>query len=289
MSQGQKQQLAEKSFVEILKDGFRLFIKTYLVIILPMMFFYICYIVLRALILTDLIWHGFILRERADYVINQYAKNPNSVSEQEYDIVVQSYLFQTLIGFLDLLILAVLTVIALCSVSSFLYKTYLNKNPNFKEEFKNSFNKSLFKVVLLIGLGFSLGWNIFWIPGIIIGVLFIFFVYTYNMENIKRPVREARLISGAGNHSYLKVLGIFAISFLIINTINFIYTLILVTVRPVNSATLISWYNPATRNYGMIILYELTNNLITILFTPLLVCLLTPLFVSLKAQKEIEN
>ncbi|MFX1588741.1 MAG: hypothetical protein ACFFC1_11340, partial [Promethearchaeota archaeon] len=48
-----------------------------------------------------------------------------------------------------------------------------------------------------------------------------------------------------------------------------------------------SWYNPATRNYGMILLSELVYNLMNILFAPLFICLLTPLFGKLKAKKDL--
>ena len=48
----------------------------------------------------------------------------------------------------------------------------------------------------------------------------------------------------------------------------------------------ISWYNPSTRNYGMIILFDLVINLVQVFFTPLLICLLTPLFAHLKERKE---
>jgi hypothetical protein len=47
-----------------------------------------------------------------------------------------------------------------------------------------------------------------------------------------------------------------------------------------------SWYEPSTRNYGLIILYDLIINFVQILFTPLLICLLTPLYTHLKTRKE---
>ncbi|MHA1350588.1 MAG: hypothetical protein ACTSPZ_07105 [Promethearchaeota archaeon] len=47
-----------------------------------------------------------------------------------------------------------------------------------------------------------------------------------------------------------------------------------------------SWYNPSTRNYGSIILYDLLYYLPEILLAPLFICLLTSLYGSLKNSRE---
>ena len=47
------------------------------------------------------------------------------------------------------------------------------------------------------------------------------------------------------------------------------------------------WHNPATRNYGMIILYNILFSIVEIMFAPLFICLLTVLFSSSKAKKDL--
>jgi hypothetical protein len=50
-----------------------------------------------------------------------------------------------------------------------------------------------------------------------------------------------------------------------------------------------SWFDPATRNYGMIILYQMLMGFIDIIFAPLFICLLTALFSSLKAKRDLSQ
>jgi hypothetical protein len=50
-----------------------------------------------------------------------------------------------------------------------------------------------------------------------------------------------------------------------------------------------SWFDPTTRNYGMIILYQILMSFIDIIFAPLFICLLTTLFSSLKARRDLSQ
>jgi len=47
-----------------------------------------------------------------------------------------------------------------------------------------------------------------------------------------------------------------------------------------------TWYNPSTRNYGSIILYDLLYNIPEILLTPLFICFLTSLYGFLKTNRK---
>ncbi|TFG09145.1 MAG: zinc ribbon domain-containing protein [Promethearchaeota archaeon] len=284
MDDAEKQKLADKSLGEIIKDGFRLFIENYAKLILPLAFFHVLSVIIGVFALSDLAWQAAILRAKADSIISGYTGDPNQISQEEYDILTQSFLITILLNLIDYLIGAIFTVIAMCSVSSFIYKRYLGKPTEFKEEFKNAFNSKMIVVIVILGIGIPLGWTLFWIPGILIFVFFIFSIYTYNMEEVENPSKEARLISKG---SFIKIIAVFLVTVIIIGAINFIYTLIMVSLWPVSSATLISWYNPSTRNYGMLILYELVYNVIQIMFAPLFICILTPLFASSKAQKDL--
>jgi ribosomal protein S27AE len=104
------------------------------------------------------------------------------------------------------------------------------------------------------------------------------------MDEMANPISEARLIAKG---SILRIIAVFLISIVISGIVSLIYTTIVVFVWPVSATTITSWYNPATRNFGMIILYELVYSVIEILFAPLFVCLLTPIFISSKARKDL--
>ena len=47
------------------------------------------------------------------------------------------------------------------------------------------------------------------------------------------------------------------------------------------------WLAPGTRNYGLIILYQILLSFVNILLAPLFICLLTVFFASLKAKKDL--
>ncbi|MFW9947381.1 MAG: hypothetical protein ACFFDX_11220, partial [Candidatus Odinarchaeota archaeon] len=86
--------------------------------------------------------------------------------------------------------------------------------------------------------------------------------------------------------SFWKIIGVFVINFIIIFTINSIFQMFLNFIIPIDDMTYSSWYNPSSRNYGMIILYDLFfNNFFNILLGPLFICFLTVLYTTAKAKK----
>jgi hypothetical protein len=118
--------------------------------------------------------------------------------------------------------------------------------------------------------------------------MFIFLVFTYNIEEIEKPISEARAIA-KGTNNKLKIIGVFIFNFCVIFIFSFMFNyLIDFFIDPnIISYNYNIWLEPSTRNYGMIILYQILLNLVNILLAPLFICLLTGLFASLKAKKDL--
>ncbi len=281
-----KQRFANKKFDEIVVEGFQLFARNYIILIFPMALFLITSIILQIFLLSDLKWNEAVLYSQVSPIIDKISTDYNYIpSDAELNLVINWFSLYILELLLSMLINFFFIILAMCSVSSYCYKTYLNEEVNFIEEFKNSFNSKIFFVILIMVIFLSLGFIplLLFIPGIIIFGFYIFSVFTYNMEEIDNPISEARSISRG---SFGRIIGMLIICSLLLMFIEFIYQLILDLMWN-NNSLYISWINPSTRNYGMLILYDLLYQLIEIIFAPLFICLLTPLFVSCKARKEL--
>ena len=174
----------------------------------------------------------------------------------------------------------------MCSVSNYILKKQLHIETHFTQSLKSAFNKKIFLVILIIGICIPLGSILLFIPAIIIFGFYIFLVFTYNMEDTENPISEARRVA-KGN--FWKILGMFAFNFIFIFIFSFIYNSIIDVFfsSETFSNNYNSWVDASTRNYGMIILYQLLVNLVEILLAPLFICLLTSLFTSLKAKKDL--
>lgn len=284
-----RQKLANKSYSNLISDGFKLFHQNYTKLILPMALFYIIGIILEALVLLIL---GEIFLK---------------VNPRFYSFYIVFPLVISLI-FLLLLIKSGMVAIAMSSVNIYLYKKYLGEDINFSMEFKKIFNKNILLIIIssplffslfyylylfltiasvliffffnspyLLGFGISFLFLIFLILNIIFVCFFLFFLFTNNMREMKKPVREAREIARG---SFWKIFGIYFITFLIIQILSFIYNMIMFSILGLRLEIF-------TENYGTIVLYFLIYYLVEILLAPLLICLLTPLFVSCKARNDI--
>jgi len=278
--------LANKSFSEVLTDGFKLFIQTYRTLIVPLALFQILLIVLDILLLTDLSWHIDTLEITVTDLMDKLFEDI-PLTENELNTLIY-FLFMTVaLLFLQNLIGAVVITIAMCSVSTYVFKRYMNEDISFIKSFKSAFNKKMLLVILIIGIFLPLGSILLYLPAIIIFGFFIFTIFTYNMEYDKNPFSEARAIAKG---SFWKIIGVFVVNVLLILIINYIFTSI-IDFFIINESTIPiinSWYDPITRNFGMLILYNILHSLIEIIFAPLFICLLTVLFSSLKAKKELK-
>ncbi|MFX0001689.1 MAG: hypothetical protein ACFE9Q_13615 [Candidatus Hodarchaeota archaeon] len=278
--------LANKSFSEILTDGFKLFLQSYRTLIIPLALFQILLIVLNVLLLTDLSWQIDTIGINIPDLMEKFIQD-ESLTESELNTLIY-FLFMTIVLlFLQNLIGAVVITIAMCSVSNYVFRRYMDEDVSFVKSFKSAFNKKIFLVILIIGIFLPLGAVLFYIPAIIIFGFFIFLIFTYNMEIDKSPISEARAIAKG---AFWKIIGVFVVNILLILIIDYIFTLI-IDFFIVNESTvpiINSWYNPLTRNFGMLILYNILYSIIDIFFAPLFICLLTVLFSSLKAKKELK-
>ena len=270
--------IAKKSYGESISDGFRLFGKNWSKIIVPLTLFYVIYLLLKTFLLADLNWQGYVFGD----IIG--AIHPSNLTEADIAQLMNFLLIGLSAIFIDSIIYALFTALAMSSVSIYLYKKYLNLDTDFVQDIKKSFNSKLFVVLAILGLGFPLGLWFLLIPGIIIFGLYICSVFTYQFENIEKPLKQARIITKG---AFWKIVGVFVISSLIIRVISLIFGFFLNLVWHVDASTLASWYNPASRRYDMLFLNELLNNLVRIILGPLFICLLTTLFTSLKVRFDL--
>ncbi|MFX1391235.1 MAG: zinc ribbon domain-containing protein [Promethearchaeota archaeon] len=279
--------LANKRYSEIFKDGFKLFRQTYGTLILPLALFQLVLIIINILLLTDFLVFINSLAPTYDSIMNKYLGG-FTLTEAEWSFLSTFLLLDWIYLFLQNLIGAIIITIAMSSVSSYVYKKYLREDVNFIESFKSSFNKKMFLAVLIIGFCLPVGSLLLFVPAIFIFGFFIFIVFTFNMESNNNPISEARAVS-KGN--FWKILGVFVLNFIIISFIGSVFEMLfntlLNTSSPIFIANFNSWYDPASRNYGMIILYQILMSFVEILFAPLFICLLTVLFSSLKAKRDL--
>lgn len=270
---------ANKRFSEVIGDGFKLFVKNYGYLILPFAILGIISIFLKILFLTEL---ELYITELGRDLTEGMETTPDisNFIESEFMHLMKYLILNLLLFVLQNLIGGriggIITIISMCSVSTFLFKKYVNGEADFISSFKSSFNKKIFLVILLIGIGIPLGIFFLIIPSIIIYGFFIFLIFTYNMKDIENPVLEARSIAKG---AFWRLIGIVIVNFLFIAIINLIYISIFNLVLDI----------PSTRNYGMKFLYQIFYSIIDIIFAPLLTCFLTCLFSKLKAQKDLDQ
>ncbi len=281
--------LANKSFGDVLRDGFRLFSQNYKILILPLALFQILLIILNVLLLTDLNWYIDSLDVNPQAILNALLESTEV--DPEAIRTLMTYMGLTLLSsFLQNLIGAIIITIAMCSVSNYVYKKYINEDVSFKDSFKLAFNKKILLVILILGICLPASFLMFYIPALFIFSFFIFSVFTYNMKTDKNLLSEARAIA-KGN--FWKIISVFIINFIIILSIgyifNFILNIFIGNFSPGFSDTYASWKEPSTRNYGGLILIDILYSIIDIILAPLFICLLTALFSSSKAKKELKT
>jgi hypothetical protein len=276
--------LASKTFDDIIVDGFRLFSKTYKTLIIPLAIFSIFSILSTTLLLTDLRLLSAQSFSKAILILDKFSDFSYMPTDSEMDIVMQALIGLIINLTFEMVISSIFTIIAICSVSNYVYKKYLNKDPKFKEEFKAAFNSKLLLVILLLGIGVPLGIFLILIPSVIIIGYYIFYVFTFNSKENDNTLRLTRSISKG---AFMRIIGIFLICSLFAYFISFLYESILGLVLNVPSSVYNSWVNPNTRNFGMLFIYELVYAIPEIILAPVFICLITPLFASHKARFEL--
>ncbi|MHA2008801.1 MAG: zinc ribbon domain-containing protein [Promethearchaeota archaeon] len=271
--------LASKRFSDIVSDGFKLFVQSYKRIILPLAIFQIILIMLDTFILTDLKWYIDSLGISTATILDNLVEG-TTPTESEFNLLTTFFILTLLLLFFQNLIGAIIITIAMCTVSNYLYNKYMGIDENILISIKSAFNKRIFLPILIVGICIPLGSLLLFFPAIIIFGFFILLVFTYNSEDIEKPIPEARAIAKGG---FWKVIGIFLFNAVIFFIIGLVYDFSIGTLLNPSSA----WTAPSTRNYGMLILYQIIVNLIEIIFAPLFICLLTSLYATLKARKDL--
>ncbi|TXT53766.1 MAG: conserved membrane protein of unknown function [Promethearchaeota archaeon] len=272
--------LASKGFGDLMKDGLNLFTRNYIKLILPLALLSVLAIVLRVVLLADLNWTVSQLGVGLEEII---VTDPTAISDAQIQSLFQYLIFSYLLAVLNIAIGLIFTVIGMCLVGTYVYKNYMTNEQNFSEEFKKAINSKIIIPILVLGVGIPLGAFLLFIPSIIILGFYIFSVYTYNMDTEKSTTSAAHSIEKG---AFWRIIGTFIVNWLIILIAGFIINLILDFVWAPTPNQIQSWYNPSTRNYGMLILNNFINTFVDIIFSPLFICLLTPVFASQKAKKE---
>lgn len=257
--------LIEKQTGDLIRDGFYLFTKNYGKIIFPFTLFSILAILVKTFLLSDLEW-----------MILDLSQGSYDYYQGLFRLLIALYLYVII----DPAIKFLFSIIAMSLVGTYLYKRYINEQTNFKDEIKSALNLRILIPIFLVGFGFLLGIIFFMVSAFIILGYFIFTIYTFNMELEQDTIRAARYIEKG---AFWSIMGVLVLSYLLtIIAEYFLYLLIRIFWRP----RLYVWLNPLNRNYLMLFLHYLLNDLSWIILSPLFICLLTPLFAYQKNLKE---
>jgi len=272
---------SNKGISMVISEGFHLFSKNWITLFLPLGLFFIVSLIIKNLLIVDLEWRVFTM-----------------TLDGEIELMSEYFILTLSIVFLNDFIPNIFNVVAMCLVSNYLYNKFIGNETKLIPELKNALNGRILLVVLLLGVGSSVSSILFYIPSIFIfgssvGPIlsyipsifilgfYIFYMFTYHSDDSKHPIKEARRIAKG---AFFKIMVIFIVNYLIILLGEFVYYLLFDDfLIQIDSS---SWFNPVTRSYGRIILYDYLLNIVKLLIMPLFICLLTSLFVSLKRRKE---
>jgi len=268
---------SNKRFSEVLSEGFRIFGKNYLTLIVPLGLFMLISLIIKNLLVADFVWQSIVMTPAIEVILEM---DPVDMTNVELDLMMEYLALSLISGFINTFVTTVFNVLAMCLVSNFLYNKFIGNETKLFSEFKKALNGKLIFVILVLGVGISIG-SLLFIPSILIIGYYAFYVFTYNSDDSNQPLKDARDIS---RKYFWKIIGVFLVSNLIIAIIDLLFQFLIGDFLIQFYQT--SWYNPSTRNFGMIILYDLLYFIVELIFAPLFICLLTSLYVTLKARKE---
>ncbi|MBN1214782.1 MAG: hypothetical protein JXA99_05000 [Candidatus Lokiarchaeota archaeon] len=237
----------ETSFKKIILDGLKLFKKTYFKIIPIFVLFSVIGIIFKVITLTEINYKLAILKESS------------STNTPEFFLL---YIGAIIIEFIIVNFFLILT---LSILSLYLLKCYRKEESGLITSFKKVINKKLVLILLFLGLFLPITFLLV-LPGLLIYKYYIFSIFTVNTPNAKKPFTQAKDIS-SGN--FFRILIIFLINIIIIFSGN-----------PISNLFFYDFYESLiiSRNYGLLLIYFFVCNLLGILLSPLIACLLTSLF-----------
>lgn len=293
------QVLANRSLGEIISSGFQLFGQTYLKIIGPFVLFSLLSIVLNIILLAPLhaMTYDYYLTQQTflDWYFNLdiLTRYETELTSGQIAVYLSYSMHLSIIGFLKGIIGGICTTLALCSVSGYLLTYYTKGDADLGMEMKISLSNPKVLKVVLFGAGLSTLYGVsgldmmalmLIIPVIIIFCYFIFIIFTYNDKESENSFKEARLIASGTS---LRIIGIFVIAQIISGLIQTVMVFVYPMFWTASQLDYLSWFSSSNFNIGLAFLNDVIIDSIAILFAPLFICLLTPLFVSSKARKEI--
>jgi len=268
---------SNKRFSEVLSEGFRFFGKNYLTLIVPLGLFLLISIIIKNLLVADMVWQSILLTPAIEAIIEM---DPSAITDEQLNLMMEYLALSLFTGFINNLVINIFNVLAMCLVSNYLYNKFIGNDKKFFSEFKKAINGKLIFVILLLGVGITIGTYLF-IPRFILIGYCSFYVFTYNSDDSNQPIKDAREIARG---SFWKIIGVLVLTSLIIGIIDFVFHLFIDDFLIQLYKT--SWYDPSTRRFGIIILFDLIYFIVQLIFAPLFICLLTSLYVSLKTRKE---
>ncbi|MBD3198218.1 MAG: hypothetical protein GF317_24425 [Candidatus Lokiarchaeota archaeon] len=272
-----------KSFFELFSDGIRLFLSNYLKLIVPLFVLSFIPILLNVFLVTDLLYQSNIIAPQYEFIADKMLEENYLPTDSEMELIFRYFILTFGALIIEFLINNFFTILGISLVGFYLVKIYTNHQADLKEEITKGFNNKLVFILLVLGFGLPLGLSFLLIPGIIIFIFYIFTIFTYNEPAFENSFKSAKIIAKG---SYWRIIGMAFTSLLVTAIVNLPYQSIIDYIWRIDSGTYMAWLNPATRNFGMLILYQVIYGLISMLLSPLLVCLLTPLYVQSRIKKE---
>jgi hypothetical protein len=293
-----KHNLATKTYGNLLSEGFTLFGRTYIKILIPIAIFNFIAVLLSIILLAPLqenLYNYYLTHQVLFDRITQCTAGQPCPTTASEDLIINTFNFQASIyNFTQILLYGAFAAIASCAVSLYLYTTYTKGKSKLIDDLKISLSNKNILFAFFIGFCLSLLYGLTRFLGAYADFMtilllfpfcyFIFIVYTYNVKDVDRPIQEARLIARGQT---LRILGAFVLSSIITEIVSYIYLFFIRAFWNIDFLTRLSWSASLFNNFGIILFDKFLFYLLATLFSPLFICLLTPIFASAKAKKEI--
>jgi len=265
--------------LDIIRDGILLLRAHYLKIVLPLFIFSIIPPILNVFFTTGLEAISINLEPYVSAVYDKILASEDftDITNSDFSILIQYFLVTILTLILDNIVLFTFEMFGISLVAYHLYKKFTGQEADLRNDMKKAFNIKLIPVLLILGPLMAVG-------SFIVFGLFIYLIFTYNMSEYKGSefIKKSYKIG-----SFFKKLLIFLIPFISIHLlVDIAFGGIVDLIWNVDYETYTTWIT--TGNYGMLMLYQAVSAIArALLFSPVLVCLLTSLFVEdLKEHKR---
>jgi len=270
-----KDDILSKNFFQLLIDGFKLFLKSALIII-P---FFFCFNIIPIFI------NSFLLADFKGENVLYFAFG---------------FLFE---DFFEILCIRTFLVVAFCPIAIYFYEKYTKVDTSFTQSFKKAINYKIFFVWLMYAVIIPILYYTFYFVVLLVLVLsfysieslvlflisrvvdvlltsfFIYMVFTYSIRDKNSTFSKTKVYRQG---SYFKILIILGIYVVIIEVFKFVLNLFW---NPTFSEVY-SWYDINNRRYDLIILNNFILSFPVLILGTVQIALLTPLFANQVAKKQ---